>query len=73
MTRVCCPSCRLRFTGAPAASLTSCPHCDEVLQPVVSAALTMGYRLYDVVDPLPAMPTAVAVALPVDGPQPGQG
>jgi hypothetical protein len=44
-----------------------------VLQPVVSAALTMGYRLYDVVDPLPAMPTAVSVALPVDGPQPSQG
>jgi hypothetical protein len=46
-----------------------------VLQPVTSAELTMGYRLYDVSDPLPAMPmaVAVAVALPVDGLRPGKG
>lgn len=45
MTHVCCPGCRLRFAPAVAAHLTSCPTCDEPLEPGASAARTLGFRL----------------------------
>jgi hypothetical protein len=67
MTRSCCPSCRLRFSRVTATTLRHCPFCaGPVAQ--VSAADLVGFRLVAVDDLMtdePAMPVAVAVALPV--------
>ena len=61
MTRASCPSCRLRFTPAATAILTSCPECGRSLQ-AASSAETLGYRLFPPADPAPALPVAVALA-----------
>jgi predicted nucleic acid-binding Zn-ribbon protein len=66
MTRVSCPSCRLRFTGAAAAILTTCPDCGRELQAVPSAEATLGYRLFEPFEPERALPMAGEVALPID-------
>jgi hypothetical protein len=70
MTRVCCPSCRLRFTSAAAASLRTCPACGQVLESAPSAQAALGYRLFDFAEPLPELPMAGEAALPVDAPRP---
>ena len=70
MTRVCCPSCRLRFTAASTA-LTTCPECARDLEAVTSAAATLGYRLFETDSP-PALPMAVEVALPIGGGRPAE-
>jgi hypothetical protein len=62
MTRASCPTCRLRFTPAATAILTSCPECGRPLQAAPSAEL-VGYGLF-ASDPDPALPVASAVALP---------
>jgi hypothetical protein len=72
MTRVSCPACRLRFTAASTASLTTCPECARDLEPVTSAAATLGYRLFDADAPPPALPIAVEVALPIHGSRPDE-
>jgi hypothetical protein len=64
MTRLTCPSCRLRFASASAATLTICPSCAGDLQAVASAEATLGFRLYEVLDPPAVLPIAVAMALP---------
>jgi hypothetical protein len=65
MTHVCCPGCRLRFTGAVAARLLDCPDCGEPLQPVVSAQRVLGFRLLCDDDRCESLPVALAVALPI--------
>jgi hypothetical protein len=57
MTRVCCPSCRLRFTGAATAFATICPECSHPLQPV-RAQDAVGFRLFASDDALPSPPAA---------------
>jgi hypothetical protein len=64
MTRMSCPSCRLRFSTAATATLTTCPECDRDLEAVGSAGATLGYRLFTPLDPQPALPMAVEVELP---------
>jgi hypothetical protein len=65
MTRLSCPSCRLRFTIAARATFTTCPECDRPLQAVGSAEATLGYRLFVMDDPQPALPMAAEAALPI--------
>jgi hypothetical protein len=72
MTRLTCPSCRLRFASASAATLTTCPCCAGDLQAVASAESTLGFRLYEVVDPPAVLPVAVAIALPTPADRPDQ-
>jgi hypothetical protein len=64
MTRLTCPSCRLRFASASAATPTICPCCAGDLQAVASAEATLGFRLFEVADPSVVLPVAVAMALP---------
>jgi hypothetical protein len=64
MTRLSCPSCRLRFGAAATAFTTSCPDCGRHLEAVVSAEDTMGFRLFAPSDSQPELPVAVEVALP---------
>jgi len=63
----------MRFTSASAAYLEACPACGQALQPVSSARAALGYRLFDLSEPLPELPIALEAALPVpsspDGPQ----
>jgi hypothetical protein len=66
MTRLSCPSCRLRFTRAATATLTTCPGCGRDLEAVGSAEAMLGFRLFTVADPRPALPMAVEAALPID-------
>jgi hypothetical protein len=72
MTRLSCPSCRLRFTAAVASNLTTCPDCGGDLEAVSSAAGTLGYRLFTPLDPQPALPMAVEAAPPSPSPRPDQ-
>jgi hypothetical protein len=72
MTRPTCPSCRLRFASAPAATLTTCPCCAGDLQAVASAEATLGFRLFEAVDPPAVVPVAVATALPIPANRPHQ-
>jgi hypothetical protein len=71
MTRLCCPSCRLRFPPAASSYLIACPDCSEPLQPIDGLESTLGLRLFTL-DSLPAsFPEAIAASLPV--PEPGTG
>jgi predicted component of type VI protein secretion system len=72
MTRLSCPSCRLRFSAAAASTFTTCPECGRELQAVASAEALVGYRRFDMVGPESALPMAVEVALPVPGPRPDE-
>jgi predicted RNA-binding Zn-ribbon protein involved in translation (DUF1610 family) len=63
MTRMCCPSCRLRFTPAAAASLKTCPTCGEPLREQASAVQGLGYQLHTAKPYGEAFLNAVAVAL----------
>ena len=65
MTRLSCPSCRLRFTAAAAATITTCPDCGRHLQAVSSSADTLGFRLFTPLDPQRELPMAVEAALPI--------
>jgi hypothetical protein len=63
MTRVCCPSCRLRFNRAAAAYLVTCPQCGSHLDQVSGAQHTLGFRLFEP-DELPeSLPDAMAIAM----------
>jgi len=50
MTRACCPACRLRFTPAATAHLTTCPVCGVPLKLGVAVRDAVGYRLHDMSD-----------------------
>jgi predicted nucleic acid-binding Zn-ribbon protein len=69
MTRVSCPSCRLRFGAAATAILSSCPECGRHLEAVTSAEETLGFSLYAPMDARPVLPMAAEAALPIDGPR----
>jgi hypothetical protein len=73
MTRLSCPSCRMRFGAAATAILTTCPECGRPLEAADSAAKTMGLRLFAPTDSQPALPIAGQAALPPDGPRPDRG
>lgn len=64
MTQVCCPGCRLRFTGAAAAYLVACPQCGELLEPVPSSEGIVGFRRFSPDELIDVLPDAVTVALP---------
>ena len=66
MTRLSCPSCRLRFTAAATATTTTCPDCGRHLEAVTSAEDTLGFRLFTPLDPRPELPMAAEAALPID-------
>jgi len=70
LTRITCPSCRLRFAAAAAATLYSCPECGGSLEAVGSTAATLGLRLFAATDPYPPLPSAVEAALPRDDVRP---
>ena len=65
MTRLSCPSCRLRFTAAASATISTCPDCGRHLDAVISAEDALGFRLFTVLDPQPELPMAVEVARPI--------
>jgi hypothetical protein len=65
MTRLSCPSCRLRFTAAATAMITTCPDCGRHLESVISAEDTVGFRLFAPLDPQPELPMAVEATLPI--------
>jgi hypothetical protein len=65
MTRLSCPSCRLRVAAAATATITTCPDCGRHLEPVVSAEDTLGFRLFTPLDPQPDLQMAVEAALPI--------
>jgi hypothetical protein len=65
MTQACCPGCRLRFARNPAAHLETCPQCTQPVHWIISAQDALGYRLFDISDPSPAVPAAIAMALPI--------
>jgi predicted amidophosphoribosyltransferase len=67
MTQACCPNCRMRFSPASAAHIETCPRCAQPLHRIASAQEALGYPLFVIADPSPAVPTAAAVALPVPG------
>jgi hypothetical protein len=66
MTRTTCPSCRLRFGAAAAATLYSCPECGRSLEAVASPAAALGFRLFVAADPYAPLPITVEAALPRD-------
>ena len=69
MTRLSCPTCRLRFP--PAASQSAiCPECGRGLQSVPSAEAALGYRLFVATDAPSAPPVAAEMALPIVLPPP---
>jgi hypothetical protein len=72
MTRVTCPSCRLRFGAADAVTLSSCPECGRSLEAVGSPAATLGLRLFAAADPHPPLPIAAEAALFHDDDRPAR-
>jgi hypothetical protein len=47
------------------ATLTTCPRCAGELQAVATAEATVGFRLFEVVDPPAVLPIAVEMVLPI--------
>jgi predicted RNA-binding Zn-ribbon protein involved in translation (DUF1610 family) len=70
MSHVSCTGCQLRFTAGTGAYLGVCPRCGESLQTQCRPDQVLGYRLETMGDALPAVPEAVAVALPLPGQHP---
>jgi hypothetical protein len=66
MARLSCPSCRLRFTAAVSAAISTCPTCGRHLETVLSAADTLGLRLFTPGDTQPELPMAIEAAQPID-------
>jgi hypothetical protein len=58
---LCCASCSIRVRRSPAAP-SHCPSCDRPLV-LKRAEEAFGYRLIEIVDPMPLSPTAAAVAV----------
>jgi hypothetical protein len=72
MTHVCCPNCRLRFTAAAAAHLVTCPECGRPPQPIAGAQDVFGFKLFVVEDVPRELPEAIAVSIPIQGPDAGR-
>ena len=71
MTRTTCPACRLRYTAAFAAALSSCPFCGGPLA-TRTTEQSLGYRLTGGSWSSADVPVARAAALPVDVPDGGR-
>lgn len=71
MTRLCCPRCRLRFTPAAGAYITSCPECRDSPQPITSLEHTLGFRLVGPEDLPDELPRATAGAITFPDPEAG--
>jgi hypothetical protein len=67
MTHLCCPRCRLRFTPAASAFITTCPKCGESPQPV-SRESSLGFRLFRPEDIPHELPEAAAMSIPIPDP-----
>ena len=67
MTQLCCARCRLRFSAAASAYITTCPECGETPQPT-RLECSLGFRLVGEQDLPYELPEAVAVAIPVPDP-----
>jgi hypothetical protein len=65
MTHLSCPGCRLRFSRAATATLTTCPECGQHLVAVDSAEATLGFGLFAPTHPGPALPMAIEAAVPI--------
>ena len=65
MTRLSCPTCRLRFASAAALHLKDCPECGRALHPVAAAEAALGYRLFVAIDSPPAPSVAAEMAVPI--------
>jgi hypothetical protein len=61
MAYLCCPVCSLRLRPGSSGD-SKCPSCSRLLE-LTSARAALGYRLVEIVDPLPLSPTAAAVAV----------
>lgn len=66
---LCCPFCCLRLRDDGAA-VSACPTCDRALERT-NAHAALGYRLFQLTDPLPLSPTAAAVAAALSAMRPG--
>lgn len=66
---LCCPICCLRLPRS--AVMSTCPDCERPLEPT-SARAALGYRLFEIVDPLPLSPTATAAAVALSALLPGE-
>lgn len=58
-----CPRCRLRFSAAASAYITTCPGCGGSPQKT-SLESSLGFRLAGPEDFLTQMPEALAVSIP---------
>jgi hypothetical protein len=65
VTRLCCPSCSLRFAPAAASYLTACPECGAPPTPVEDPRILVGFRLLDPADLPHTVPEAIAASLPI--------
>ena len=70
MTLLSCPDCRLRFSAAASAYVTTCPECGEPPQPT-DLGSSLGFRLVGAAELRSELPEALAVSIPV--PDPGAG
>jgi hypothetical protein len=72
MTRSCCPTCRVRFSRATAASTRSCPFCAGPIH-LLPVDAVLGLKLVAIeplLDDEPSLAQAVALALPIDHARP---
>ena len=69
MTYLCCPFCLLRLPRG-ASTGPACPTCDRPLERA-SAHAALGYRLFEITDPIPLSPMAAAVAVSLSKLRPG--
>jgi hypothetical protein len=72
MTNACCTSCRIRFSPAAAAHLTTCPACGEALEHLNGLAGAVGYRLFRLEDNPRPLPEAIEVSMPIPDPWSGR-
>jgi hypothetical protein len=63
VSRLCCLSCRLRFSPIAEAYLTACPECGAQPTSVQGPATLIGFRLVNPVDIAGELPEAIAASL----------
>jgi cold shock protein len=70
-SRLCCPSCRLRFSPGASASLLCCPTCGRELEELALARDALGYQLVALATSRldAAVAAAAAAARPPEGPR----
>jgi hypothetical protein len=72
MTHLCCPSCRLRFTTAAAAYLSTCPVCGQPTRSGANPSQCIGFSLFRPEYLPQGLPEAAAVAIRLPDPREGQ-